>query len=113
MWIGARLAAVGRAEGLGASMTLLYGLGAMTQLRKGSALRPIALQKTILCPEARNTREHKQRVYRSGAGHVPWLIGFKNLHARYRRTGMLTSNCKRAQTLATETKIVEASFGAV
>jgi len=25
MWIGARLAAVGIAEGLGASMTLLYG----------------------------------------------------------------------------------------
>jgi hypothetical protein len=33
IWIGARLAAVGIAEGLGTSMTLLYGrVGAATQL---------------------------------------------------------------------------------
>src|SRR5262249_54175925 len=35
MWIGARLAAVGIAEGFGASMTLLYGrVGAATQLAR-------------------------------------------------------------------------------
>jgi hypothetical protein len=54
---------------------------------------PDNVAKAILCPEARNTREHKQRVYRSACEHLPWLIGFKNLHARHRHTGMLTSNC--------------------
>jgi hypothetical protein len=35
MWAGARLAAVGTAEGLGASMTVLYGpVGAATQLAR-------------------------------------------------------------------------------
>jgi hypothetical protein len=52
MWTGARLAAVGIAEGLGASMTLVYGwVGAATQLAR----------RYFRCTESNKPRSERQK----------------------------------------------------